>query len=98
MQRIYLTGESPLSRPKVARTSQLYNYLLRFYLTMPPPLKRIVPDPLYTQALIKPYKNLSKEKKKLEGKECPNFIYRETGSIYTRHKDIKELQPSVEVV
>ena len=32
----------------VAYTLRLYNYLLRFYLTMPPPLKRIVPNPLYT--------------------------------------------------
>ena len=35
----YLIGESPLSRPRVAYTLQLYNYLLRFHLTMPPPLK-----------------------------------------------------------
>jgi len=33
VQRTYLTGESPLGRPRVARTLQLYNYLLRFYLT-----------------------------------------------------------------
>jgi len=33
MQRTYLTGESPLGRPRVARTLRLYNYLLRFYLT-----------------------------------------------------------------
>ena len=29
----YLIGESPLSRPRVACTLRLYNYLLRFYLT-----------------------------------------------------------------
>jgi len=29
----YLTGESPLSCPRVACTLRLYNYLLRFYLT-----------------------------------------------------------------
>ena len=33
VQRTYLTGESPLSRPRVTHTLQLYNYLLRFYLT-----------------------------------------------------------------
>ena len=27
-----------------------------------PPLKKVVPDPLYTQALIKTHKNLGKEK------------------------------------
>jgi len=30
-----LTGESPLSRPRVACTLRLYNYLLRFHLTTP---------------------------------------------------------------
>ena len=48
--------------PQGRRTLHLYNYLLRFYLIMPPPLKRIVPNPLYTQASIKPYKNLNKGK------------------------------------
>ena len=57
---------------------------------MPPFLKRIIPNPFYTQALIKPHKNLNKEKK-LEGKECSDFVHRETGGIYTRHKDVKEL-------
>ena len=33
VQRTCLTGESPLSRPRVAHTLQLYNYLLRFHLT-----------------------------------------------------------------
>jgi hypothetical protein len=33
---------------RVAYASQLYNYILRFYLIMPPPLKRVVPNPLYT--------------------------------------------------
>jgi len=47
VQSTCLTGESPLGCPRVARTLRLYNYLLRFYLTMPPPLKRVVPDPLY---------------------------------------------------
>ena len=28
-----LTAESPLGRPRVARTLHLYNYLLRFHLT-----------------------------------------------------------------
>ena len=64
---------------------------------MPPPLKSIVPNPLYTQASIKPYKNLSKGKK-LEGKERPNFAYREIGSIYARREDIKELRPPVKVI
>ena len=54
------------SRMRVACALQLYNYMLRFHLTMPPPLKRVVPDPLYTQALIKPHKNLNKEKIKRE--------------------------------
>jgi len=48
VQSTCLTGELPLGCPRVARTLQLYNYLLKFYLTMPPPLKRVVPDPLYT--------------------------------------------------
>ena len=48
VQRIYLIGESPLGRPRVAYTLHLYNYLLRFYLIMSPPLKRVVPNPLYT--------------------------------------------------
>ena len=39
----YLTGESPLSRPRVACTLRLYNYLLRFHLTMPLPLKGLSP-------------------------------------------------------
>ena len=43
----YLTGELPLGRPRVAYTLHLYNYILRFYLTIPPPLKRVVPNPLY---------------------------------------------------
>jgi len=43
VQRTCLTGELPLSRPRVASTLQLYNYLLRFYLTMPPPLKGLSP-------------------------------------------------------
>jgi len=30
----YLIGELPLSRPRVAYTLRLYNYLLRFYLTL----------------------------------------------------------------
>ena len=64
---------------------------------MPPPLKRIIPNPLYTQTLIKPYKNLNKEKK-LEGKERSNFAYREIGSIYARREDIKELRPPVKVI
>ena len=42
-----LIGESPLGCPRVAYTLHLYNYLLRFYLIMPPPLKRVVPNPLY---------------------------------------------------
>jgi len=33
-----LTGKLPLSCPRVAYTLQLYNYLLRFHLIMPPPL------------------------------------------------------------
>ena len=53
---------SQASRMRVTCASQLYNYMLRFHLTMPPPLKRVVPDPLHTQALIKPHKNLNKEK------------------------------------
>jgi len=32
VQGTYLTGKSPLSRPRVARTLRLYNYLLRFHL------------------------------------------------------------------
>jgi len=32
VQSTCLTGELPLGRPRVARTLQLYNYLLRFYL------------------------------------------------------------------
>jgi len=43
VQRTYLTGESPLGRPRVAHTLRLYNYLLRFYLIMPPPLKGLSP-------------------------------------------------------
>ena len=58
----YSACTSQVSRIQVACTSQLYNYMLRFHLTMPPPLKRVVPDPLYTQASIKPRKNLNKEK------------------------------------
>jgi hypothetical protein len=44
VQRTCLTGESPLSRPRVARTLRLYNYLLRFHLTTGPhgPLARRV--------------------------------------------------------
>ena len=57
---------------------------------MSSPLKRIVPDPSYTQALIKPHKNLNKEKK-LKGKKRSDFAHRETGGIYMRHKDVKEL-------
>ena len=34
VQRTCLTGESPLGRPRVARTLHLYNYLLRFHLTV----------------------------------------------------------------
>ena len=34
VQRTCLTGESPLGCPRVARTLRLYNYLLRFYLTI----------------------------------------------------------------
>jgi len=34
VQRTCLTGESPLSHLRVAHTLQLYNYLLRFYLTL----------------------------------------------------------------
>jgi len=48
VQRIYLIGELPLGRPRVASTLRLYSYLLRFYLIMPPPFKWIVPNPLYT--------------------------------------------------
>jgi hypothetical protein len=48
VQGTYLTGESPLGRPIVAYTLYLYNYLLRFHLIIPPPLKRVVPNPLYT--------------------------------------------------
>ena len=47
---------------------------------MPPPLKRIVPNPLRTQALIKPHKTLIR--RKLEGKECPVYV-RKDGYIYT---------------
>jgi hypothetical protein len=47
VQGTCLAGESPLGRPRVAYTLHLYNYLLRFYLIMPPPLKRVVPNPLY---------------------------------------------------
>ena len=36
---IYGARASQASHPWVAHTLQLYNYLLRFYLTMPPPLK-----------------------------------------------------------
>jgi len=75
---------SQASRMRVACASQLYNYILRFYLTMPPPLKRVVPDPLYAQALIKPYK--TSIRKKLEGKERPNFAYREIGGILTARR------------
>jgi len=39
VQRTCLTGELPLGRPRVAYTLRLYNYLLRFHLIMPPPLK-----------------------------------------------------------
>jgi hypothetical protein len=48
MQRTCLMGKLSLGRPKVAYTLHLYNYLLRFYLIMPPSLKRVVPNPLYT--------------------------------------------------
>jgi len=48
VQRTCLTGESPLGRPSVAYTLQLYNYLLRFLPNNAPPFKRIVPSPLYT--------------------------------------------------
>jgi len=34
VQSTCLTGESPLGCPRVARTLRLYNYLLRFYLTL----------------------------------------------------------------
>jgi hypothetical protein len=34
VQGTYLTGKSPLGRPRVAYTLHLYNYLLRFYLTL----------------------------------------------------------------
>ena len=91
-------GELPLSCPRIACTLQLYNYLFKFYLIMPLFLKRIVFNLLYISALIKPHKNLSKEKKILKGKECANFIYRETGSIYIWYKDIKKLQLLVKVV
>jgi len=47
VQCIYLIGESPLGCPRVAYPLRLYNYLLRFYLIMPPFLKRIVPNSLY---------------------------------------------------
>ena len=57
---------SQASHMQVTCASQLYNYILRFHLTIPPPLKRVVPNPLYTQALIKPHKNLNKEKIKKE--------------------------------
>ena len=43
VQRTCLTGESPLGCPRVAHTLHLYNYLLRFHLTMPPPLKGLSP-------------------------------------------------------
>jgi len=39
MPYTYLIGELSLSHPRVAYTLRLYNYLLRFHLTMPPPLK-----------------------------------------------------------
>jgi hypothetical protein len=41
----------------------------------------MIPDPLYTQALIKPYKK-TLIKKKLKGKEYSDFVYRKIG-IYT---------------
>jgi len=34
VQSTCLTGESPLDCPRVARTLRLYNYLLRFHLTI----------------------------------------------------------------
>ena len=34
VQRTCLMGESPLGYPRVAYTLRLYNYLLRFYLTI----------------------------------------------------------------
>jgi len=34
VQRICLTGKLPQGRPRVAYTLRLYNYLLRFYLTL----------------------------------------------------------------
>jgi hypothetical protein len=44
VQRTCLTGESPLGRPRVAYTLQLYNYLLRFLPNnTPPPLKGLSP-------------------------------------------------------
>ena len=70
---------------------RLYNYLLRVLPNNAPPFKRIVPNPLYAYALIKPYKNLNKEKKILEGKERFNFAHREIGGIYARREDVKEL-------
>jgi len=43
----YLTGKSPLSRPRVACTLRLYNYLLRFHLTISSILNsRNIPEPL----------------------------------------------------
>src|SRR5438105_2233601 len=42
VQRTCLTGESPLSRPWVARTLRLYNYLLRFHLTIKPTILKII--------------------------------------------------------
>ena len=46
---MYRARTSQASRMRVACASQLYNYILRFHLIMPPPLKRVVPNPLLTR-------------------------------------------------
>ena len=55
-----------VSHIQVAYALQLYNYMLRFHLTMPPPFIRIVPNPSHTQASIKPHKTLIRTKIKGE--------------------------------
>ena len=42
VQGTYLTGESPLGRPRVAHTLHLYNYLLKFHLTLMPSIRFLV--------------------------------------------------------
>ena len=77
----YSVYTSQASCIRVTCTSQLYNYMLRFHLTMPPPFIRIVPNPSHTQASIKPHKTLIR--KKIKGERASYLRTERRVYIYT---------------